>query len=312
MQTEIITKNKNLGIKSLRDNILSHHSMSTFFSGTDINTLREEGDERNCFVSLIVNNAGTYSAAITRKIQAKHEVTVRNQGTSYEFFGEGTIQVIDPNGEEVKQVVEKETIQYFMLDVEREEVANPLSWLDMRFKEIEERKKADIRETKTWSPLIVQSNREFEKDSSFYDYMRKEDTRKEPSLFSEEEMGNMESAGWEPDKKVIHELVCKMIACSLIVNTSNFDLKQWVIRHMEKKYGQLFSREMRFDEWKDFIVEFMINSYQSEEGLEEVHEDPDMILYKIADAMYEEISNLPSNSYLEGYMETLMRYNYYE
>ena len=45
----------------------SHHVMSTMFSGTDINTLREEGNERNCFVSLIVNNAGTYNAAVTRK-----------------------------------------------------------------------------------------------------------------------------------------------------------------------------------------------------------------------------------------------------
>lgn len=89
MQTYLTTKNKNLRIKSLRDNITSHHMMKTTPSGTDIQTLREEGNERNCFVSLIVNNEGTYYAAITRKVQTKSEVTIKNLGKSYEFFGDG-------------------------------------------------------------------------------------------------------------------------------------------------------------------------------------------------------------------------------
>ena len=37
----------------------------TFFSGTDLNTLQEEGSDMNNFLSLIVNNAGQYTAAIT-------------------------------------------------------------------------------------------------------------------------------------------------------------------------------------------------------------------------------------------------------
>ena len=48
--------------------IHSHNNMSTFFSGTDIRTLEEEGLDRNHFVSLIVNNQGSYTAAITRKL----------------------------------------------------------------------------------------------------------------------------------------------------------------------------------------------------------------------------------------------------
>lgn len=49
--------------------IHSHNSMPSFFSGTDLNTLREEGNDRNHFVSLIVNNEGKYTAAITRKVK---------------------------------------------------------------------------------------------------------------------------------------------------------------------------------------------------------------------------------------------------
>lgn len=49
--------------------IHSHNNMSTFFSETDTATLKEEGRDRNNFVSLIVNNAGTYTAAITRRVK---------------------------------------------------------------------------------------------------------------------------------------------------------------------------------------------------------------------------------------------------
>lgn len=49
----------------------SHHTMAAFFSGTDINTLKKEGSDRNNFVSLIVNNAGNYKAAITFKAKSK-------------------------------------------------------------------------------------------------------------------------------------------------------------------------------------------------------------------------------------------------
>ena len=74
--------------------IHSHNTMAAFFSGQDQSTLREEGNERNCFISLIVNNAGSYVAAITRKIQTKNEVTIKSLGSSYEFFGEGEIKFL--------------------------------------------------------------------------------------------------------------------------------------------------------------------------------------------------------------------------
>lgn len=49
------------------DIIHSHHTMKTFFSGTDTNTLTSECLERNVLTSLIVNNAGEYTAKIARK-----------------------------------------------------------------------------------------------------------------------------------------------------------------------------------------------------------------------------------------------------
>ncbi|MBR1376835.1 MAG: hypothetical protein IJ565_03375 [Bacilli bacterium] len=60
--------------------IHSHHQMNTFFSGTDMETLYELGIKNRSFVSLIVNNAGTYSAYYTESgeveeyIQEKYKV----------------------------------------------------------------------------------------------------------------------------------------------------------------------------------------------------------------------------------------------
>lgn len=66
--------------------IHSHHTMQTFFSGTDMSTLEKEGSETVHFLSLIINNAGIYNAAFTRKIKRKmnivEEITTFGNKTS--------------------------------------------------------------------------------------------------------------------------------------------------------------------------------------------------------------------------------------
>ena len=66
--------------------IHSHQSFGTFFSGTDTATLQSEGKHRNHFLSLIINNAGVYTAAITRKKIVKKDIVEMPRlelGTSY-------------------------------------------------------------------------------------------------------------------------------------------------------------------------------------------------------------------------------------
>ena len=48
--------------------IHSHNTMAAFFSGTDTNTLKQEGNDKDNFFSLIVNNAGNYCSGITVKM----------------------------------------------------------------------------------------------------------------------------------------------------------------------------------------------------------------------------------------------------
>lgn len=69
--------------------IHSHNRMSAFFSGTDLSTLQDEGSKRDEFLSLIVNNEGTYTAAITNNLIirsiVKEEIAVDTLNDKYEF-----------------------------------------------------------------------------------------------------------------------------------------------------------------------------------------------------------------------------------
>lgn len=115
----------------------SHDNMSTFFSGTDLNTLQEEGSDMNNFLSLIVNNVGQYTAAITRKVKHIPHVT---ETLEYEFFGDGTINL----GTDEYDAVESYEIEYFFLDIEKPTVNISYTNLFDRINEISNSKIINI------------------------------------------------------------------------------------------------------------------------------------------------------------------------
>lgn len=107
----------------------SHDQMSTFFSGTDLGTLQEEGSDMNNFLSLIVNNAGQYTAAITRKVKHIPHVT---EVLEYDFFGEETINI----GRDEYDAIESYEIEYFFLNIEKPTVSIGYTDLFSRIEEI--------------------------------------------------------------------------------------------------------------------------------------------------------------------------------
>lgn len=120
-------KNKNLRIKSLRDNNESHHTLGAFFSGTDVSTLREEGNDRTHFVSLIIDTRGKYVAAITRVVEEEMEAIGK---VKYKTF-KGEVA-----NNPIKYTYTKKKMEYFMLDVTRPTYDNPFYELDERIKEV--------------------------------------------------------------------------------------------------------------------------------------------------------------------------------
>lgn len=135
----IFIKNKNLGIKSPKVNSLSHNTMATFFSGTDTATLLQEGQDRNNIVSLIVNNEGKYSAAITRLVTT--EAIVKEKG-QYHLFGEGVKTYKD------EYETEDQYVEYFMFDIVRKEPNKLFDFID-RLKEVMTKKRTTVTATQT-------------------------------------------------------------------------------------------------------------------------------------------------------------------
>lgn len=291
---------------------MSHHVLGAFFSGQDINTLRVEGDDTNCFVSLIVDTRGTYQAAITRKIQKKTEVVTKSLGSSYEFFGEGEIKTGEDSMTELTRIVDEEVIEYFMLDVEREIVDNPLEMLDRRFDEIEEQKKQKQLTENSQRQLVnpMPANTGWNLPYNV--------VKDEPTLFSKNEMGEIENEEafyddmpdeivWNPDEKDIHYMICQMLTCSLIVD-KGVDLKQWVTRHMMNKYKDLFKSAMVFNDYVEFIIEFQMNRWILDNVPPEYEDNVDLFQSILAKAMYKELSKYPSNEYIEVFKKVLLRY----
>ena len=261
--------------------IHSHNRMQAFFSGTDLQTLKTEGMERNCFVSLIVNNEGTYCAAVTRKVHLKKQVTTQYKEASYEFFGEGTKTTQIPNDVED---VDTTVVEYFMLDIETQKVDNPLAYLDERFEEINKNKTEQWADTPQKTSYIDMGKTERELPL-FHDYT--------PTIVKQVEDDTT------VDKKLIHTFVGQMLTCSFIIS-DKADIKQWVIKYMDKKYKNIFQTEEQFDSWKQFIIAFLIEGYYNSVSDSEVISNEDII-----DAMIEDLQKYPTNYYIQSYCETL-------
>lgn len=305
--------------------IHSHHDMSTQPSGTDLQTLKEEGNGRNCFVSLIVNNAGKYYAAVTRKVQTKSEVTIKKLGTSYEFFGEGTKDITHDDTETTK-VIDKEVIEYFDLDIERHEIPNNLAYLDDRFEEIEKKKAKEVKATKErMLPYNPINSFSINDDDNFWKSLHSKNNPKELSLFEDtpvpkeltsedEEKLRQMAIEWTPNEKKIHRAVCNILACNLIINPDKFDLKQWVHKHMVNMYKRIFGekfddRELNpFNQWKEFIIQFTLDNFD-DAAPDELLDDWDLYVSKVAEAIWNELTIYANeNAYVQAYQEALECY----
>lgn len=89
--------------------IHSHHNMKAFFSSTDSAELNATGKTRGVYVSLIVNNEGTYVAKVTRRVQKKANV-------------EWMVSYSDLSGD--KTVTKKEEISNIELEIYDCEIVN--------------------------------------------------------------------------------------------------------------------------------------------------------------------------------------------
>lgn len=296
--------------------IHSHNNMSTFFSGTDTATLKEEGRDRNNFVSLIVNNAGTYTAAITRRVKSKQV----KESVSYEFFGDGEKQ------DTKEYVSDADEIEWFYLKIEKE--GENYSFPDMaaRLEEIKQAKaekaeKAKKAQTPTYQgdykPVIANS---YGTKAGPANLVKKEANKPkvvQPTLFDDADDLPFEEGYDIPygqvsfDKVTLKSLVLQLITGSIIIsNDSKIDITKWA-KSMptlyEKRFGKGKVGMNNFKIWTETYAEYL-TWYITDEKLEELGFDNTEICAICAHDMIEELTKLPENDYIKGYIDALQRY----
>jgi len=129
--------------------MMSHNNMAAFFSGTDVNTLLEEGSDLNHFLSLIVCNAGQYVARITRKLRRKikaEALITYTESTEYKTFEDVNVVIAEGAQRQETKVEEKEVtcVEFFEMRINKTEVPEPFKELDERLDGIK-RNKSKVR-----------------------------------------------------------------------------------------------------------------------------------------------------------------------
>lgn len=246
--------------------IHSHNSMKAFFSGTDANTLVEEGEQTIHFLSLVVNNEGTYVARVTRRIVEEIEGTRRIKYTTY-------------NGEEVSVIENvktgtKEYIQYIDLNIK---VNNPYAdikkFISERYNELKEAKKVTYNSPKN----VDYGNRFFTPNKSEFPIMKSEvpsvDTvskvekkSKEPTLFSNKDFDTEET------EKYIKEIAVQLLYGNILLTHDSYSkftkADEWITTNMEKAFSRRFGKDeggfKTFQDWLYQICDTIIYSAADE------------------------------------------------
>lgn len=275
--------------------------MPTFFSGTDIATLKEEGKDRNNFVSLIVNNAGTYTAAITRRVKSKQV----KESVSYEFFGDG-------EKHDTKEYVSSaDEIEWFYLKIENENETFSFPDMAARLEEIEQAKAERAEKAKKAQTPVYQGGYKPVIANSY-------GTKAGPAnLFDNADDLPFEEGYDIPyghvsfDKVTLKSLVLQLITGSIIIsNDSKIDITKWA-KSMptlyEKRFGKGKAGMDNFKIWAETYAEYL-TWYITDEKLEELGFDETEICAICAHDMIEELTKLPENDYIKGYIDALQKY----
>lgn len=293
--------------------IHSHNNMSTFFSGTDTATLKEEGRDRNNFVSLIVNNAGSYTAAITRRIKSKQVM----ESVSYEFFGDGEKQ------DTKEYVSDADEIEWFYLKIENENETFSFPDMAARLEEIKQAKAEKAKKVQTsayqggYKPVIANS---YGTKVGSANPVKKEANK--PKVVQSTLFDNVDDLPFDDnyslpygqvtfDKVTLKSLVLQLITGSIIIsNDSKIDISKWA-KSMpalyEKRFGKGKEGMDNFEMWADTYAEYL-TWCATDEKLEGLGFDETEICAICAHDMIEELTKLPENDYIKGYINALQKY----
>lgn len=215
----------------------------TFFSGTDINTLYEEGKERNNFLSLIVNNAREYSACITEKEVRKVKKHINSR---VPFFGNNCVKAAESEEEE-----EEVLVKYYPLTIEFENDDKEL--LDR----IEEMKKKKASATKASFLDNIEYKSPFKPLGSDFDLDTQRVTHpKDPTLFDvspyEKVTPKSDLEAPEICPEEVEQMVAQLVTGNLLITK--------LPQNMQKMLPTLNSMWEKSLNQNDFIVDALVEA----------------------------------------------------
>ena len=262
--------------------------MTTFFSQTDTNTLKEEGSETNHFVSLIVNNAGNYTARITRKVQSIKDI---RESISYNSFN-------DEKKEASTQYYEKsEVIEAYNMEIIKEEKDSYKELTD-RFDSI---RKAKATTMKTQNSIP-------------YKVIDAETTKKQTTPFAYNAYDKSSSAQKEiefednSDNEKVRHYALQLVTGSIVApnSSSAIDIEKWV-KSMPTIYSKRFGNDAKgrelYEEWVASFTEFLMNT---------AAECNDYGYSIIAQNIIDYLTPMDDNYYIQTIISELENYLIYE
>jgi len=293
----------------------SHNAMPTFFSGTDKNTLISEGNDTNHFVSLIVNNNGKYSAAITRKVTKK---TVGKVSIDYESFNGKKVHT-----EDSEYTKEESVIEYFPLIINKPNIPVAKTELELRIEELQRNQKTYVNQFKGQGQGFLsrvftgQNSTEYKEPKQltlFDDFKGQEDEEYAEVDVEEVEVNEFKDYnGAHFDPTVIAAHAATLITGNIFARfNQKLDLEKWV-KNMPNIYGKRFTDETfiegfeNFKYFADSIVDVLQNESMDEVLLENIG-DEDSVLAIWAQDLISELTKYGTNEYINYYVKTLNRF----
>lgn len=316
--------------------IHSHNNMASFFSGTDTSTLLSEGSDMAHFVSLIVNNAGSYTAGITRRIKCSQNVHENTSFITWNNKYEHQINTFD---------IEEEKIEWFNLAIVFE---NPDSTTDNEIiNRIREIKATKIAEEAKKVPINSMYKAGVYPQNGYNSYGNYNTSKKDFSPVKDAELpfSNYTThwdakSGWYneepsielPSKKdesfndpedydlsipygvittnpdLVSTVVKQIITSSIIIpNESAVDITKWA-NNMDSLYTKRFNGIPEFEAFASSYIDFIVNNTIDNEVLMALEYDNTAASAIIAYDVMKVLSTLPKSIWLDTYIEQLNDY----
>lgn len=262
----------------------------TFFSGTDTNTLQSEGSDMSHFVSLIVNNAGKYTARITRRVK---DIFKGSRVSEYPTWGGKSIKSSTNNIE-----VEDEYIENFDLNIEIEGANNDFE------KEMLDRIK-EIRNSKVKTTTAYSSSSNFSFDSKpqeKYTFTPNTPEKVNNKIEDDREEIAIDYDNININEDIVDWVLKQSITCSVILpKNSKIDINTWV-KNMDTTYEARFGSTANFEGFASSLVDYLVN-YTVDAGTNAESLDSFELSSVLAYKVREKLSKLPENKWLNCLMK---------